>query len=711
MKEAKAVTPTPGQLSPSRALLALVAGACLTTAGMNTAGATPLHVASSTKGSAVVLSHATDLGPVNPASSIDLTVWLKLRGRAGLNRTLMEQHTSGAPWLSEEQIEQAHAPAATNVEAVSAFLTAQGLTVTGVGPHNLYVKATGTAETVDSAFQVALHEYTLRGMTFRASSMKPTLPARLAPVVASVGGLSDLGAKPMIARPTRGSANTNIVAPNDGEGLPAMPVPLSGAGANGLFFSAQCFYPPTTLSFSSSSATASYSGGVYGASINNTAIGNLPPCGYQPSDMQTAYNLTPLYKAGLDGTGETIAIVDAFGSTTIQADLATFSAAMGLPPANLTVIGTPTESNFSTDRAAGWATETTLDVEWVHAIAPGAKILLVIAPNNSFDNLFTAIATAVQQPGVVSISNSWSGEESFTDAPLRAAADSILKLAGAKGISVNFASGDSGNEAINLGYLDVNYPASSPYATGVGGVSVALDQNKHILFQTAWGNNITRVAGPIAGGSAPDDPPINEGFLYGGGGGVSNVYPLPPFQAFLGIWGPRRLVPDISWVADPYTGVEFIFTGDSAGHQFIGTIGGTSLATPMFSALWGIAAQKAKRPLGQAAPLLYTLPPGAITDVVAPFSFTNATGTLVDANGTQKLSPSELALPLQGQPTFLSALYNSPYSTSWFVLSFGTDSSLPTTPGWDPATGLGTPNGWAFVNALGGFGGFGGFGY
>jgi subtilase family serine protease len=654
-------------------------------------------------GTPALIAHATDLGKVERSSPITITVWLKLHDGAALESTLSAQHAGAAPFLSEDQIQARYAPAKADVAAVSGFLKSKGLTVTDVGPDNLFVKASGTAAVVQSAFGVELHQYNFKGSTFRASKTGPTLPDAIAPLVASVGGLSTLGAKPNVTRaesPANIGTRPNVFRASDAEGMKPKSFPLKSAGADGLVFSAQCFYPPTTISFSGDGATAFYSGAVYGANINNTTAGTVAPCGYQPSDIQTAYNLTPLYKVGLDGTGETIAIVDAYGSTTIVNDLAVFSQVMGLPPAKLTVVGKPTESGYSGDANSGWADETTLDVEWVHAIAPGAKIVLVVAPTNSFDDLFHAIIKASSIPGVVSISNSWSGNESGTDIPTRVFADQILKYAGAKGQSVNFATGDAGNETIDLGYVDVNFPASSPYATAVGGVSVGLNANKQIDFQSAWGNNITELFDTIALGSPPIDPPLNEGFLSGGGGGTSNVYPLPPFQHSLG--GGRRLLPDISWVADEYTGVEVIETEDAAGDQSIAAFGGTSVATPMFSALWGIASQRAGHPLGQAAPYLYELPSGAIFDVGAtPTSPENVSGVLIDSNGRQVQTPWDLALPLQGQPTFISALYNSPYSTRWFVLTFGTDSTLQAGPGWDPATGVGAPNGWNFVQAFG----------
>jgi subtilase family serine protease len=644
-----------------------------------------------------LIRHSTDLGPLAGSSPVEITMWLKMRDEAGLDNSLTTQQTSGTT-LSDEQIQSRHAPQTQAAAVVSDFLRSKGLTVTEVGPNNFYVRAAGSAAVVESAFKVKLHRYASQGQVFHANTAGPSLPDAVAPFVASVGGLSNLGARNLIAHAN--FPRSTLARASDVEGLQAAPVAVT-AQPNGLFFSAQCFLPPTSETFTSSGVTATYEGTRYGQPISNTAVGKLPPCGYQPSDIASAYNLNPLYQAGLDGRGETIAIVDAFGSKTIRQDAATFAAAMGLPPVDLTIIGTSTETTFSTDANASWASETTLDVEWVHAIAPGAKIILVVTPTNSFDDLFAGIVTAINQPGVVAVSNSWGGVEIGTSPPIRQSTDSIFKLAGAKGISVNFSSGDSGDEAVNLGFADVDWPASSPFVTAIGGVSLALDHNKRMLFQTAWGNNITEIADTVAKGSPPIDPPNSEGFDFGSGGGVSDVYPQPAFQRHLG--GQRRLVPDISWLADPFTGVEIIFTADAMGDQSIEVIGGTSLACPMFSGLWGIANQRAGHPLGQAAPRLYNLPDNAITDVRA-FSADNVTGVITDSQGTSNYSASELAEPLQGVQTFLSALYNSPFSTRWFVLTFGTDSTLQAGPGYDLATGLGTPNGVEFVEAFAGDG-------
>jgi subtilase family serine protease len=192
-------------------------------------------------------------------------------------------------------------------------------------------------------------------------------------------------------------------------------------------------------------------------------------------------------------------------------------------------------------------------------------------------------------------------------------------------------------------------------------------------------------------------PPLRFGFQDGAGGGTSLTFAKPAFQSSLP--GSMRMVPDISFLADPQTGVEIVETVQTASgpQQTVFVIGGTSLACPMFSGLMGIAAQKAGHGLGQAAPLLYNLPVGAVSDVVPFSSPNNVTGMI---NGSTAESADFLAGPLNGTTQYYSALFQSSASTRWDVFTFGTDSSLATSPGWDNVTGVGTPNGWNFVNAI-----------
>lgn len=408
--------------------------------------------------------------------------------------------------------------------------------------------------------------------------------------------------------------------------------------------------------------------------------------------MQAAYNLNPLYKPGLTGRGETIVITDAFGSSTIAQDAQVFSQLYGLPPIDLTIAKAPGLSLNPKGSGLGWDIETTLDVEWAHAIAPEAAIVLVVATDRA--SLDEAINYAVVHHLGNTISNSWSNLEGLGNPAQFDRVNRILEMAAAQGIDVNFASGDFGDENVIVGFKTVDFPASSPFATGVGGTTLALNPDHTIAFQAGWGNNLTRIAETTALGNAPVNLPLHLGFQGGAGGGPSLTFARPSFQCGLNVPGDTRLVPDIAMLADPFTGVEIIET--IGGQLSVAVFGGTSLSTPLFSGIMAIAAQAAGHGLGQAAALLYNLPAGAVNDIVAVSSPGNVTGII---NGSP-ISPDALAAPLGNTTSYYSALYNSPFSTRWFVIAFGTDSSLVTSPGWDNVTGVGAPDAFNFVNAV-----------
>lgn len=637
------------------------------------------------------IKKAKDLGATDPSAVISITAWLKLHNEKKLDSLAASMNQKGSSnyhkWLTQAQFDASFSPKSQEVKAVQNFLQAHGLTVLTVAENNAYVKAQGTVEAVEKAFHVQIDNYNLKGGTYYSNNADPTITDNSGGLIEAITGLDDYGFQPMIVRP------------NGPDGAPAASIPLNVA-SNGLFFESQCFRSPETQAFTGGGNTATYTGNRYGSDISNTAYGHLAPCGYQPSELQTAYNMTALYKAGWDGTGETIVITDAFGDPTIRNDAEVFSQVYGLPDL--------TSSNFQILRAPGaihnpgkghfgggsanWSGEITLDVEWIHAMAPEAKIVLVIGPNNGSD-LDEAINYAVVHHLGNTISNSWSGLEGFGN-PARFIRDTrILEMAAVQGIDVNFASGDYGDNTTIVGFKTVGFPGSSPFATSIGGTSLALNSDDSIAFQTGWGTNLTRIAGTAAEGNPPIVPPLNLGFQFGAGGGSSLTFAKPSFQSSLP--GNARLVPDISLLADPYTGVEVIETVN--GQLSVSVIGGTSLACPMFSAMMGIAAQKAGHGLGQAAPLVYSLPSGAVTDVLPVSSPNNVTGVI---NGSTIETADDLAAPLDGTISYYSAFYNSPFSTRWFVITFGTDTSLTTAPGWDDVTGVGTPNGWNFVNAL-----------
>ena len=639
-----------------------------------------------------LISQAVDQGPADPTTVISVTAWLKLQNESQLDQAVQQLYNSKSPnfhkWLNQSQFNSSFSPTTQQVNAVQNFLAAHGLSVVDIAENNFYVKVQGSIGQIEQAFHVSIHSFSWHGATYRSNTSDPAASDAGMGLIAAVTGMDDLGFEPAYAFPAEGD-------PVNGQMIPL------GTNPTGFFFESQCFTGVQTLTFpnnatSSTVPQATYTGSVYGAPITNTKLGHLPSCGYQPSDLQTAYNMNGLYAQGFDGSGQTIVIVDAYGSDTIQQDAEIFSQIYRLPDltsANFQIVKAPGLVNNPKGPARNWTIETTLDVEWAHALAPKANIALVTATDRA--SLDEAVNLAVVRHLGNVISNSWSSIEIFGNPAAHDRMNRILEMAAAEGIDVNFATGDFGDETIRIGIKAVDFPASSPFATAIGGTSLGLNPDHTMAFQTGWGTNLTRLANPISTHSSPVIPPLIFGFQDGAGGGTSVESSKPAFQA--GLPGNARLLPDISMLADPQTGAELIETFN--GVTEVGVIGGTSLATPLFSAVMAIASQKAGHGLGQAAALVYNLPSGAITDVVPISAPTNATGTITTSSGTVSLTTQQLVGPT-GSTVYYAPLFNSPASTRWDVLTFGTDSSLKTAVGWDNVTGVGTPNGQAFVNAI-----------
>jgi len=631
------------------------------------------------------IKHAKDLGPADPTAVISVTAWLKLHNESKLDQLVRQQYQKGSAnfhkWITQNQFNASFGATPQEANAVQNFLAAHGLTLQEIAENNAYVKVQGTVANVEKAFHVQIHNYSFNGRTYRSNNADPSVSSTASGQIAAITGLDDFGFQ------------TNVVQASNPDGTPTSFRPLAKNTPGGLFFEGQCFRGVETDTFTGGGNTAAYTGNRYGSDITS-GFGHFPPCGYSPSELQTAYDMTPLYQAGLDGSGETVVITDAYGSSTIAQDAEVFSQIYGLPdltPANFQIVKANGISSNPHGVQRNWEFETTLDVEWVHAMAPGAKIALVLATDRS--SLDEAINYAIIHHLGNTVSNSWGQIELFGNPAQKIRTERILQMAAAQGIDVNFASGDSGDFSTVIGIPAVLYPASSPFATGIGGTSLALNPDDTIAFQTGWGNNLTRIVDTIALGSPPVVPPLSLGFQGGAGGGVSAEFAKPSFQS--GLPGNARLVPDISMLADSFTGVEIIETIN--GQLSVAVFGGTSLATPMFSGVMAIASQKAGHGLGQAAPLVYNLPAGAVSDIVPVSSPNNVTGII---NGTTIETADDLAAPLDGTTSYFSALYNSPFSTRWFVITFGTDTSLTTGPGWDNVTGVGTPDGLNFVTAI-----------
>lgn len=348
---------------------------------------------------------------------------------------------------------------------------------------------------------------------------------------------------------------------------------------------------------------------------------------YQPAQLQANYDLEALYQRGDDGAGETIVIVDAFGSPSIAHDLATFDAAFSLPaPPSFRILTPrgkiPPYRSGAKDRA-GWAAETSLDVEWAHAIAPGASILLVETPTDEvegttgFPDIVAAENYVLDHHLGQVISQSFAAtEETFRNSSQLKALRSAYLAAQRDHVTVLGGSGDLGATDYEYNVVDIypyrvtSWPASDPLVTAVGGTKLDLsDSGTALAPPSAW--NDTYLGDPKV--------PVPRAT----GGGRSIFFGRPSYQAKVAaVTGKHRGVPDVSMSA-ACSGLVDVY--DSAN----GTSGawqpmcGTSEATPLFAGIVAIADQVAGHALGLLNPALYELAASKAPGIVPVLSGDN----------------------------------------------------------------------------------------
>jgi subtilase family serine protease len=325
---------------------------------------------------------------------------------------------------------------------------------------------------------------------------------------------------------------------------------------------------------------------------------------YTPLQYHKAYDLNPLYSSGVTGAGRTIVIVDSYGSPTIAHDIAAFDKQFGLPPANLTIdkFGTIPPFNSSDSTMVSWAFETSLDVEYAHAIAPGAKIVLAETPvaetegTTGLPQMMSAEQYLIDHGIGDVISQSFGATENTFPGFSQGNYTSLQNLRYAftdalrHQVTVLAGSGDTGvtnyeSDGLTLYPYRVNsWPSSDPLVTSVGGTQLYLDNN---------GNRLQ------------PDSVWNDG--YGaGGGGVSAVFPRPLFQGGVAnVVGDHRGTPDISMTA-AVNGAAWVYGSFPAAGGW-NLVGGTSEATPVFSGVVALADQAAGHRLGWINPALYAL--------------------------------------------------------------------------------------------------------
>jgi subtilase family serine protease len=333
---------------------------------------------------------------------------------------------------------------------------------------------------------------------------------------------------------------------------------------------------------------------------------------YNPDQVQRAYNLPGLYSRGVTGKGRTIVIVDVFGSPTIASDLRTFDSQEGVPnPPSLSIIrpaGKIPRYNPNNSDMVGWAAETTLDVEWAHAIAPGAKILLVETPNaTDMAQIITAEKYVIKHRLGDVISQSFtSTEQAGSTAEVRSLHSAYIAARSAR-ITVLGGSGDSGASGLKADLKNfyafpvTGWPASDPLVTAVGGTKLNLDASgNRTSADTAWNDTYNRAANQLVNGNSGPSP-------LAGGGGKSVIFGRPSYQNGVArITGNHRGVPDISMSA-ACTGTVNVYQGFGGEQPGWYAVCGTSESTPLFAGIVALAAQAAGHPLGLINPALYKL--------------------------------------------------------------------------------------------------------
>lgn len=450
-------------------------------------------------------AHSHRLGDVAPNQQFPITVALKPHDAAGLDRFLAAVNDPKSPeyhhYLSPQQYVDRFAPTQADVDAVTAYLKRQGITVTGVSANRQSVNATGNAAQLKGAFATGMGNYSdadHRG--FFANDAAPSLPATVASKVRGILGLNN--------HTVRKARNT-------------------------------------------------------GAHPKKPADG-----GYGPKELKSNYDVDAMQA---DGSGQTVGFWEFDGYN--KDNLKQYSDKYQLGAAAPTTVSVD-GANYDNQPGQGQV-EVELDVEVVNGIAPKAAALVYEAPNSDQGELHMAQQIG-QEKKISVLSISWGGCEAARDKNGMKSVDDAFKQIASEGIAVFSASGDDGSADCKRqnGSTDnaVDFPASDPFVTGVGGTSLTDGGGKY-GSEKAWN---------------------------GSGGGTSTVFDAPKFQK--GDNG-KRTVPDVSADADPATGYA-IYSNTGSGNGW-GTVGGTSAAAPLWAG-WALDyGQKAGKPLGSANDALY----------------------------------------------------------------------------------------------------------
>jgi Pro-kumamolisin, activation domain len=584
--------------SPTGAILVLVL-LSFSTFGLVSAATGPGRAV---VGAATPQSVGVNIGSAPSSLTIAASVGLFNNSQRDLlNQELQAIYTPGSylyhSYLSPEDYTSLFAPSPTAYSAAVSYFNSFGIT-TFTDKSRLFINLDGTVAQLQQAFGTSIGMFAGKYFNFYANTAPLTLPTTISPYVTSVVGLENY-----------------------------------------------TFFIPTLAA----------------TKLDSPALFSPP---YQPSQLQGAYNESGLLAAGTTGTGQTIVLIDAgYGDKFIQADISQFSLTYSLP---VPVVGIQTVNSSDTvadvqsdavggvvsnipltgalagvPAGSGWDVETALDVEWSHAMAPGASLVNML----SFDpgpGLLEAIAAAIADHSGTIISQSFGGYDGSADGGANSSGsagvgmDSFVQYthpfyaeAAAEGITVLASSGDWGNTCPGASLYDVGtcYPSSDPFVTSVGGTSL-------IITQDSWTSESAWTCDPGCGG-----------------GGFSSVFARPSWQTGPGVpvMATGRGMPDVAADADPNTGVVIVDAGVNLGAAGLG-IGGTSLASPLWAGMIAVLDQ---------------------------------------AQGQQAgLYSENSAYPLLNSPDYTALFHDITSGNNCYQ----GNPCYNTTVGWDAVTGVGSPN-------------------
>jgi hypothetical protein len=546
-------------------------------------------------------------------------------------------------WLTPEQVADQFGPSVDDVRQINGWLAAHGFTVTGVAHSRRWIQFSGTALQVEHAFGTQLRNYSLAGVPHIANANDVSIPQAMAPVVKGILSLHNFFSKPAVARYFQARAESGgawQLSNPDG----------TFTGANG----------PVHL--------------------------------LTPGDYSAIYNLAPLYNNGLDGTSQTIAIVAR--SSVRLTDVRDFRRLFNLPANDPHIIFNGPEAgflNFADELEAD------LDMEWAGAVAPRATIDLVVSGSTvTTDGMELSAAYIVDNNLAPVMSVSFGDCEQNVTPTENAFFNSLWEQAALQGMSVIVSSGDNGaagcddpnspNNTPASGKAGVNALASTEFNTAVGGTEFAengkdtdfwnatntagFNSAKGYIPETVWNESCDPT---VAGANCP-----NQHFsLFAGSGGASTLHSKPNWQTGIGVPADgKRDLPDVAMAAagghDGYI-VCFVGSCQTNGTTLIGAtvVGGTSAGAPSFAGLMALVNQRTGVRQGQANYILYRLA---------------ANESAGDCNSSALVDPASPSACVLNDIT--SGNNTIPGLTGFAAL-----------PGFDLASGLGSPNGANLVNA------------